>query len=110
VKGEAQGKRLTVFVGEYDRYQHRPLGDAILDRAREAGLAGGTLIRGIEGFGRSRRLKTARLLSSSDDLPVLVEIVDRADRIEAFLPTIAEMAREALITIEDVLIRSHGET
>lgn len=110
MQGEARGKRLTVFVGEYDRYHHRALGDAILDRAREQGLAGATLIRGIEGFGRSRRLKTTRLLSSSDDLPIVVEIVDLADRIEDFLPTVEEMAQNALVTIEDVMIRSHGET
>ncbi|HLI24535.1 MAG TPA: DUF190 domain-containing protein, partial [Acidimicrobiales bacterium] len=59
----AGGKRLTVFVGEYDRYRHRPLAEAILERAREEGLAGGTLIRAIEGFGPSGQLKTARLLS-----------------------------------------------
>ena len=104
-----EGKRLTVFVGEYDRYQHRPLADAILERAREEGLAGGTLMRGIEGFGRSGRLKTNRLLSSSDDLPIVVEIVDRADRIEAFLTTIQQMTQNALVTLEDVVIHSHGE-
>ncbi len=99
------GKRLTVFVGEYDRYRHRPLAEAILERAREEGLAGGTMMRGIEGFGPSGRLKTTRLLSSSDDLPVVIEIVDRSPRIDAFLPILHRMAGDVLVTLEELDVR-----
>lgn len=95
------GKRLTVFIGEYDRYHHRPLADAILQRAREEGLAGATLVRGIEGFGGSGRLKTTRLLSSSDDLPIMIEIVDAPERIEAFVPILDGMIKEGLVIVED---------
>jgi PII-like signaling protein len=95
------GKRLTVFIGEYDRYHHRPLADAILQRAREEGLAGATLVRGIEGFGTSGRLKTTRLLSSSDDLPIMIEIVDEPERIKSFLPVLEGMIKEGLVTVED---------
>jgi uncharacterized protein len=95
------GKRLTVFIGEYDRYHHHSLADAILERAREEGLAGATLMRGIEGFGPSGRLKTTRLLSSSDDLPIVIEIVDDAHRIDTFIPLLDRMITEGLVIVED---------
>ena len=98
----SSAKRITVFIGEYDRYQHRSLADAILERAREEGLAGATLVRGIEGFGPSGRLKTTRLLSSSDDLPLIIEIVDDAHRIDRFLPIVDGMVSEGLVTVEDL--------
>lgn len=96
------GKRLTIFIGEYARYHHRSLADAILDKAREEGLAGGTIMRAIEGFGPSRRLKTTRLLSSSDDLPIVIQIVDQRERIERFVPVVEAMVDDGLVTIEDV--------
>ncbi len=102
---QTRGRRITVFVGEYDRYQHRSLADAIVERARREGLAGATLVRGIEGFGASGRLKTTRLLSSSDDLPIIIEIVDDAERIDAFLPILDEMVHEGLVTVEDLDMR-----
>ncbi|MFN2607164.1 MAG: DUF190 domain-containing protein [Acidimicrobiales bacterium] len=96
------GKRLSIFCGESDRVGHRSLGRAIVERAREEGLAGATVLRGIEGFGASSRLHTSRLLSLSDDLPIIVQIVDREDRIQAFLPVVDEMLTDGLVTLEDV--------
>ena len=101
------GKRLTIFVGEYDRYHHHPLAQAILERAREEGLAGATMSRGIEGFGPSGRLKTSRFLSSSDDLPIVIDIIDDAHRIETFLPILDAMVTDGLITVEDADIVSY---
>lgn len=99
---EGPGKRLTVFVGECDRYHRHSLAGAIMERAREEGLAGATMLRGIEGFGATGRLHTTRLLSASDDLPIVIEIVDRAPRIDAFLPILDEMITEGLVTVEEV--------
>jgi uncharacterized protein len=117
---EAKGKRLSIFLGEYDRHRHRRLADEILERAREEGLAGGTVMRGIEGFSGSGRLKTTRLLSSSDDLPILVEIVDEAHRIDTFVPVLDRLldgavadhatAANALVTVEDVDIAFYRDT
>jgi PII-like signaling protein len=106
-----RGKRLTIFIGEYERYRHRPLADAILERAREEGLAGGTVIRAIEGFGPGGHLKTARLLSSSDDLPIVIEIIDEAHRIDTFIPILERMVQTGLVTVENLEVRVHrGET
>lgn len=103
------GKLLSIFIGEYDRYQHHPLADAIVERAREEGLAGATVIRGIEGFGPSGRLKTTRLLSSSDDLPILIQIIDEDHRIERFLPILDRMISQGLVTVEDVELQVFGD-
>lgn len=100
-----KGKKLSIFIGELDRYHHHPLADAILERAREEGLAGATVSRGIEGFGPSGRLKTTRLLSSSDDLPILIEIIDEPHRIDAFVPLIDDMVKEGLVIVEDIDFR-----
>lgn len=106
---QRRGKRLSIFIGEYDRYHHHPLADAIMERAREEGLAGATVMRGIEGFGLSGRLKTTRMLSSSDDLPILIEIVDDANRVEKFVPILDRMINEGLVTVEDVDIYFYHE-
>lgn len=107
---QAKGKLLSVFIGEFDRYHHHSLADAILQLAREEGLAAATVIRGIEGFGPSGRLRTTRLLSSSDDLPIVIQIVDEAHRIETFLRIVDRMIPEGLVTVEDVDIQAYGET
>jgi uncharacterized protein len=104
VRLEGSGKLLRIFLGESDRWQHHSLADAIMERAREEGLAGATMFRGIEGFGASTHLHTTRILSLSDDLPVLIEIVDREDRIASFLPVIDEMVTEGLVTLENVQV------
>lgn len=98
------GKLLRVFVGESDKHEGRPLYEWIVRRAREAGLAGATVLRGLEGFGAHSRLHTAKILRLSSDLPVVIEIVDTQDKIEAFLPILDGAIGEGLATIEKVEI------
>ena len=91
---------LRIFIGEADEYKHRPLYKAIVLRARELHLAGATVLRGPMGFGQSHHLHNANILRLSFDLPMVVEIVDTNDRIEAFLPELQAMMRRGLITVE----------
>ncbi len=100
LKGEA--RLLRIFVGESDRYQGRPLYEAIVLKAREAGLAGASVFRGIMGYGGHSRIHTARVLRLSEDLPVMIEIVDLPEKIEAFLPALDAMIPEGLVTLERV--------
>jgi len=102
VKIEGPGKILRVYIGESDTWHGRPLYQAIVRRLREQGLAGATVLRGIEGFGAHSRLHTARILRLSDDLPIVIEVVDREDRVREVLPILDEMVTEGLVTIEDV--------
>jgi PII-like signaling protein len=95
-------RRLTIFVGELDRWQHHSLSTEIVRRAHASGLAGATVLRGVEGYGASSHIHSNRLLSLSDDLPVVVIIVDDADRIEAFLPQLDELISEGLVLLDDV--------
>jgi len=97
--GTAQ--RLTVLVGESDQWHHKPLFTEIVHRAHKAGLAGATVLRGIEGFGASNRIHTTRLLSLSEDLPVAVIIVDTHERIQGFLPQLDELVSEGLVILDD---------
>jgi PII-like signaling protein len=104
VKIEGEGLLLRIFLGESDTWHGQPLYEAIVRRVREEGLAGATVLRGIEGFGAHSRLHTTRILRLSEDLPVVVEIVDAAERIEAVLPILDEMIGEGLITLEKVQV------
>jgi PII-like signaling protein len=104
MKSQSEGQLLRIFIGESDRWEGRPLYEAIVQRARAAGLAGATVIRGLEGFGAHSRLHTTRILRLSEDLPVLLEIVDEAEKIEAFLPTLDEMVAEGMVTLEKVRV------
>lgn len=97
-----KGKLLRIFIGESDQWEKQPLYTAIVERAREEGLAGATVIRGIEGFGAHSRIHTMRILRLSEDLPVVIEIVDTEEKIDAFVPLIGDMVKEGLVTIEDV--------
>ena len=99
--------RLTVIVGESDRCGHRPLYTEIVHRAHAAGLAGATVLRGIEGFGASQQIHTSRLLSLSEDLPVSVVIVDSEERISAFLPEVEALVTEGLVVVDDVRVVRH---
>lgn len=99
---QGPAKRLTVYVGESDVWHHKPLYNEIVHRAHDAGLAGASVFRGIEGFGASSRIHTSRILSLSEDLPLAVVIVDTADRIEAFLPQLDELVGEGLVVVDDV--------
>ncbi|GMQ82668.1 MAG: DUF190 domain-containing protein [Rhodothermia bacterium] len=99
------GKLLRVFIGESDRHGGMPLYEWIVVEARRAGLAGATVIRGIEGFGAHSRLHTAKILRLSADLPLIVEIVDTEEKIEAFMPVLDTAVSEGLATLEKVEIR-----
>jgi PII-like signaling protein len=102
VRVEGEGVLLRIFVGEADRWHGKPLYEAIVERARREGLAGATVLRGIEGFGAHSRVHTSRILRLSEDLPVVIEIVDRQERIDAILPALDEMVAEGLVTTEKV--------
>lgn len=91
-----------IYIGESDHQDGRPLYEAIVGLLRERGIAGATVLRGIEGYGRAARLHTSRILRLSDDLPILIEVVDREDRLRALLPEIDAMVGEGLITLEHV--------
>jgi PII-like signaling protein len=106
------GKVLRIYIGESDDWHGKPLFMAIVELARHEGLAGATVMRGIEGFGAHSRIHTARILRLSEDLPVVITIVDRADRIEAFLPKLDEIVNEGLITLQDTTIikYTHGQS
>jgi len=104
---EGEGKLLRIFIGESDRWHGKPLYQAIVERVREQGLAGATVIRGIEGFGADSHLHTSRILRLSEDLPVVVEIVDEAERIDAILPLLDEMVEEGMVTVERVHVVSY---
>src|SRR5512136_831584 len=95
---------LRIFIGESDRWHHQPLYEAIVLRARELHLAGATVLRGPMGFGKSSRLHTAKILRLSMDLPLVIEIVDSAERIQAFLPELDAMITGGLVTMEKVQV------
>ena len=99
------GKLLRVFVGESSKHEGMPLYEWIVRRAREHGLAGATVLRGLEGFGANSRLHTAKILRLSSDLPIVIEIVDTEENIEAFLPTVDAAIGEGMATIEKVEVR-----
>jgi PII-like signaling protein len=106
MKLQGESKLLRIFVGESDRIAHDLLYEMILLKAREKGLAGGTAIKGIMSFGASSHLHRARLIELSEDLPIVIEIIDHAEKIEAFLPIVNELfeqcGRGGLITLENV--------
>ena len=95
-----EGKLLRVFIGEADRWHGRPLYEAIVEEARKRGLAGATAWKGFMGFGAHSRLHTAKILRLSEDLPIVIEIVDSAENIETFLPELDRMVSEGLVTLE----------
>jgi PII-like signaling protein len=111
MKLEGEGQLLRIFVGESDRHEGRPLHEAIVLLARERGLAGATVLRGIAGFGAASRIHTTKILRLSEDLPIVIEIADRPERIASILPDLDRMVREGLMTLEKVHIVKyrHGE-
>lgn len=97
-------KLLRIFIGEKDRHDGRPLYEAIVLKARHMHLAGATVLRGALGFGQTSRLHTAKLLRLSDDLPIVIEIVDVQERIDAFLPVLDAMMGSGMVTLENVQV------
>ena len=95
---------LRIFIGESDRWEHKPLYEAIVLKARELHLAGATVLRGPMGFGKSSRLHTAKILRLSMDLPLVIEIVDSEEKIQAFLPVLDPMMGGGLVTLEKVKV------
>jgi len=100
-----EGHLLRIFIGESDKHDGKPLYEWLVLEARRHGLAGATVLRGIEGFGAHSRLHTAKLLRLSADLPIVVEIVDAREKIESFLPVVDHAIREGLATLERVEVR-----
>lgn len=99
---------LRIFLGENDKHGHLPLYEAIVLKAREMHLSGATVLRGPMGFGHSSRLHTAKILRLSEDLPVVVEIVDSEEKINAYLPQLETMMTSGLVTIEQVQVLQYG--
>ncbi len=104
MKLEGEAKLLRIFIGESDKWQHKPLYEAIVLKARELHLAGATVLRGPMGFGKSSRLHTAKILRLSMDLPLVIEIVDSEEKIQGFLPVLDEMMKGGLVTLEKVRV------
>lgn len=102
MKLEGTGLLVRIYLGESDQWHGKPLSQAIVERLRQRGLAGTTVLRGIEGFGAKQHLHSTRILSLSEDLPVLIEAVDSEDKIRAVLPELDEMLGDGLITLEKV--------
>lgn len=99
-----EGYLLRIFIGESDRHGHQPLYESIVLQAREAGLAGATVLRGVMGFGKHSVLHTAKILRLSEDLPMIIEIVDSLEKIEKFLPVLDALIKDGLVTIEKVKV------
>ena len=95
---------IRIFIGESDRWHGKPLYEAIILKAREMGIAGATMLRGLMGFGAASRIHTAKILRLSEDLPIVVEIVDSPEKLAAFLPVIEDMVQEGLVTVEDLKV------
>ncbi|MEH2492142.1 DUF190 domain-containing protein [Bradyrhizobium sp. AZCC 2230] len=104
-----QAVSIRIFIGESDHCDGKPLYEAIVLKARELHLAGATVLRGPMGFGKSSRLHTSKILRLSEDLPLLIEIVDSEDNINAFLPILDGMMSSGLITLEKVQVLQYGE-
>jgi len=99
-----EGLLLRIFIGESDKRDNRPLYEVIVEEARRRGLAGATVLRGVMGFGANSRIHTSKILRLSEDLPMVIEMVDEADKINAFIPDLDAMIREGLVTLEHVRV------
>ncbi len=99
---QGPGKQLRIFVGESDRWHGRSLVEALLEMLRSEGLAGATVLHGVAGFGAHSRIHTAHVLRLSEDLPVVIEVIDTQQKIEAVLPKVGEMVHEGLVVLSDV--------
>jgi PII-like signaling protein len=115
MKLEGEGKLLRIFLGEADRLDGKPLYELIVAKAREQGLAGATVLRGVEGFGARSRIHTAKILRLSEDLPIVVEIVDTEEKVKSFLPVVDDAFQRSgsggMVTLEraEVIRYTHGQ-
>lgn len=109
-KLEGTGLLVRIYLGESDRWHGRPLYQAIVERLRERGLAGATVLRGIEGYGARQHLHSTRILSLSEDLPILIEAVDTENKVRTVLPELDEMLTDGLITLERVEVITYRAT
>jgi PII-like signaling protein len=110
MKLDGEGFLLRIYLGELDKFGHMPLYEAIVLKARELGMAGATVLRGPMGFGAHSHLHTAKILRLSEDLPVLIELVDKEEKINAFLPELDKMIKAGLVTLEKVrVIKYQGD-
>lgn len=107
MRKDSEGTLLRIFIGEADTWHGKPLYEAIVQRARKEGLAGATVLRGIEGFGAASRIHTSRILRLSEDLPVVIEIVDTADNVDRVLSDLDDMVAEGMVTTERVHVVSY---
>jgi PII-like signaling protein len=107
---EGDAKRVTIYIGESDRWQHTPLHTAIVGMLRERGVAGATVVKGVEGFGKNSRVHTASILRMSEDLPVVVTFVDGPERVDTVLPVIDEMVAGGLVVVENVHVRRYTDS
>ncbi len=104
MKLDGEGLLLRIFIGENDRWHGKPLHEAIVERARGAGLAGATVLRGLMGYGAKSRIHTAKVLRLSEDLPMVIELVDSAEKIRTFVPLLDEMVQDGMVTLEKVQV------
>jgi PII-like signaling protein len=105
---DGDGVLVRIFIGESDQWHHRPLATALIERLRRAGFSGATVFRGIAGFGAHSIVHTTQILRLSQDLPVLIEVVDTSERIEKLLPILDEMVSEGLVTMEKVRVLKYS--
>ena len=104
MKLPSEAELLRIFIGEADRYEGKPLYEAIVHLARQRGMAGATVLRGLMGFGADSRIHTAKILRLSEDLPIVIEIVDKPERIEKILPKLDTMIQEGMVTLEKIKV------
>lgn len=100
----ADSQLLRIFIGESDKHDGRPLYELIVELARKEGLAGATVLRGVLGFGANSRIRSAKILRLSEDLPIVIEIVDAEEKIAAFVPLLDSLIREGLVTLEKATV------
>lgn len=104
MKSQAEAQMLRIYLGELDKRGRRPLFEVIVEEARRRGMAGATVLRGVMGFGKASRIHTVKILRLSEDLPIVIEIVDRPERIAAFLPDLDKLVGEGLVTLQKVRV------
>ncbi len=114
MKLEGEGKLLRIFIGESDKIDGQPLYEALVHKAKEKGLAGATVLRGIEGFGAASRIHTAKILRLSEDMPIIVEIIDTQEKVNLFMPEVDDLFQRSgsggMVTLEraEIIRYTHG--